>query len=561
MADRNLPSREAVEGPARAPNRAFYHAMGYDDEELARPLVGIANPAAEITPCNYHLDDLAEAVKTGIRRNGGTPIEFGTITVSDAISMGHEGMKGSLVSREVIADSVEVVAFAQRLDALVTIAGCDKNLPGMIIGAVRRNVPTVFLYGGSRAEGEFRGESVTAQEVVEGVGEYFRGDIDEADLEELEAVACPGAGSCAEMATANTMAAVSEALGMAPVGSASPAALSSGRHDAAVRAGELAMDALEADVRPREIVTRESIENAIATQMAVGGSTNAVLHLLAIAEEAGVALDLETFDEISRRTAHVCDLKPSGQYTMHDLHDVGGVPVVLETLRAAGLLHESPLTVTGRTMGENLDALESAAPDGEVVRPPDDPIHDEGGVVILEGSLAPDGAVLKVTDEPFRHEGTARVFEREEEAFAAVQDRRLESGDVVVLRYEGPRGGPGMREMLSVTAAIVGAGYDDVALVTDGRFSGATRGPMIGHVAPEAYRGGPIAVVEDGDPVVIDVADRRIDLELPDDEIQRRLDAWEQPDPNYPTGTFGKYAELFGSASRGAVTAPTPPAE
>jgi len=385
--------------------------------------------------------------------------------------------------------------------------------------------------------------------------------MSEAELRELEEVACPGAGSCAEMATANTMAAVSEGLGVAQPGSASPAALGVDRHDEAVRAGELTLEALDADVRPQEVITREAIENAIAVQLAVGGSTNAVLHLLAIAREAGVALDIEDFDDVSRRVPHFCDLKPGGQYTMHDLHEVGGVPVVLEALREADLLHEDPLTVTGRTMGENLDRLSPPDPDGEVVRPLSDPLHEEGSLAVLTGSLAPDGAVLKMTDDPFRFEGSARVFESEQAAFRAVQDRDLESGDVVVLRYEGPRGGPGMREMLSVTAAIVGAGYDDVALVTDGRFSGATRGPMIGRVAPEAYRGGPIAVVEDGDPVVIDVPERRLDLGIPESEVEARLAEWERPEPNYPHGTLGKYAKLFGSAADGAVTAPTPPAE
>jgi len=466
-------------------------------------------------------------------------------------------MKASLISREVIADSVELVAFGERLDALVGVAGCDKNLPGLLMAGARLNVPTVLLYGGSRPTGEFDGEEVSGVEVVEGIGQVFGGEMSETELRDLEKVACPGAGSCAEMATANTMATVAETLGMAPLGSASPAAETEARRSAAVECGEAVVGALAADVRPRDVLTRRAFENAIAVQAAIGGSTNAVLHLLALAGEVGVDLELEDFDAISGATPHICNLKPGGEYTMHDLHCNGGVPAVLRYLLDAGHLAGDAPTVTGETLAEAVERVDPPEPDPAVVRPPDDPLDDAGSIVVLRGNLAPDGAVLKVTGEhDYRFAGSARVFEGEEAAFAAVRNRDLESGDVVVVRNEGPRGGPGMREMLLVTAAIVGAGYDDVALLTDGRFSGATRGPMVGHVAPEAFVGGPIAALRDGDEVTIDVPGRSLEVDLPEEELEARLADWERPARQYPRGVLAKYPSLFESAAAGAVTRP-----
>ncbi|MFC6736785.1 dihydroxy-acid dehydratase, partial [Halolamina salina] len=484
----NLRSREVTEGPERAPHRSMFRAMGFDDDDLASPMVGVANPAADVTPCNVHLDDVADGAIDGVDDAGGMPIEFGTITISDAISMGTEGMRASLISREVIADSVELVAFGERLDALVTVAGCDKNLPGMLMAAIRTDLPSVFLYGGSILPGQHEGRDVTVQHVFEGVGTYAQGEMSREELDELERNACPGAGSCGGMFTANTMASISEALGLAPLGSASPPAESEGRTRVAERAGELALDAVENDRKPSDILTRASFENAIAVQVAMGGSTNAVLHLLALAGEAGIDLSIEDFDEISRRTPKIANLQPGGSRVMKDLHDAGGVPVVIRRLVEAGLFDGDAMTVTGRTVSEELETLDlpadSTLDETDFLRPVDDPFHEEGAIKILKGNLAPDGAVLKVTGEDqFHHEGPARVFESEEDAMKYVQEGGIESGDVIVIRNEGPRGGPGMREMLGVTAAVVGQGHeDDVAMVTDGRFSGATRGPMIGHV-------------------------------------------------------------------------------
>lgn len=552
------PSDDVTQGAERAPARAMLRAVGLDDEALRRPLVGVPNPAADVTPCNMHLTRVAEAVHEGLREAGGTPLGFGTITVSDGISMGTVGMKGSLISREVIADSVELVAFSERLDGLVTVAGCDKNLPGMLMAAARLNLPTVFVYGGTILPGRFQGRDVTIQDVFEYVGKHGRGQVSTDELGQLERVACPGAGACAGMYTANTMASISEALGMAPLGSATPPAVSERRLEVARRSGRLLMQVLEQDLRPSDVMTREAFENAIALQAAIGGSTNAVLHLLAIATEVGVDLTLDDFDRIAGRTPHVANLRPGGRYVMSDLDANGGVPVVLDRLLEAGLLHGDALTVTGRTMAEELEALDLPEPDADVVRPTDRPIHASGAIVVLKGNLAPEGAVLKVTGRAdMRFDGTARVFDCEEDAMAAVQDSGVESGDVLVIRYEGPRGGPGMREMLAVTAAVVGQGHDDdVALLTDGRFSGATRGPMIGHVAPEAYVGGPLAAVRDGDRIVIDLPARRMDVDLSDDEIAERLAAWSPPAPHYTTGVLAKYGTLFGSAARGAVTNP-----
>ncbi|MFB6117802.1 dihydroxy-acid dehydratase [Halosegnis sp.] len=561
----HLRSREVTEGPERAPHRSMFRAMGFDDEDLSSPMVGVANPAADITPCNVHLDDVAAAAIEGVDGAGGMPIEFGTVTISDAISMGTEGMKASLISREVIADSVELVSFGERMDALVTVAGCDKNLPGMMMAAIRTDLPSVFLYGGSIMPGEHEGREVTIQNVFEGVGAVASGEMNEEELIELEHDACPGAGSCGGMFTANTMASISEALGLAPLGSASPPAEDDARYETAERAGELVLECVDLDRRPSDILTKESFENAIAVQVALGGSTNAVLHLLALAAEADIDLSIEEFDEISRRTPKIANLQPGGTRVMNDLHEVGGVPVVVRRLVEGGYMHGDAATVTGRSVREELNELErqgqlppESAIDEEFLRPVDDPFHEEGAIKILTGNLAPDGAVLKVTGEDkWYHEGPVRVFEDEEAAMAYVQEGHVESGDVIAIRNEGPQGGPGMREMLGVTAAVVGAGHeDDVALLTDGRFSGATRGPMIGHVAPEAFVGGPIAALEDGDTVTIDVENRRMAVDLTDEELADRLADWEQPEPNYETGVLAKYGQAFGSAANGAVTNP-----
>ena len=559
--DSRLRSSEVTEGAERAPHRAMFRAMGFDDEDLSSPMVGIANPAADITPCNVHLDDVAQAAIEGVDDNGGMPIEFGTITISDAISMGTEGMKASLISREVIADSVELVSFGERMDALVTVAGCDKNLPGMMMAAIRTDLPSVFLYGGSIMPGQHEGRDVTVQNVFEGVGTYAEGKMSADELDDLERHACPGAGSCGGMFTANTMASISEALGLAPLGSASPPAESEERYDVARRAGEAVLEAVENDLRPSDILTKESFENAIAIQVAIGGSTNAVLHLLALAAEAGIDLSIEEFDEISRRTPKIANLQPGGTKVMNDLHEEGGLPVVVRRLVDAGLFHGDAMTVTGRTISEELEQLD--LPDdedvsGDFIYTVDDPYQEEGAIKILTGNLAPDGAVLKVTgDDKFHHTGPARVFEGEEDAMRYVQEGHIESGDVICIRNEGPKGGPGMREMLGVTAAVVGQGHeDDVALLTDGRFSGATRGPMVGHVAPEAAVGGPIALLEDGDEVTVDIPERELSVDLSDEELDARRDDWEPRDPPYTAGVLAKYADDFGSAANGAVTNP-----
>ncbi|PSP25964.1 dihydroxy-acid dehydratase [Halobacteriales archaeon QH_10_67_22] len=556
----DLPSSEVTEGVERAPHRAMFRAMGYDDEDLSSPMVGVANPAADITPCNVHLDDVAESAYEGIDETGGMPVEFGTITISDAISMGTEGMKASLISREMIADSVELVAFGERIDGLVTIGGCDKNMPGMMMASIRTDLPSVFLYGGSIMPGEHDGREVTIQNVFEGVAAVADGEMTEAELDEMERHACPGAGSCGGMFTANTMASISEALGFAPLGSASPPAEDDARYEVAQRAGELAVSAVEARRSPSDFLTLESFENAIALQVAVGGSTNAVLHLLAMAAEAGVDLDIETFNEISARTPKVADLQPGGERVMNDLHEVGGVPVVLGALSEAGLLHDDALTVTGNTVREELDRIDPptiADLDVDYLYPVADPIHERGAIRILTGNLAPDGAVIKITGEDhLHHEGTVRVFENEEPAMEYVQEGNVQTGDVIGIRNEGPQGGPGMREMLGVTSAVAGQGHaDDVALFTDGRFSGATRGLSIGHVAPEAYVGGPIAALEDGDVVTIDVDDLELSVDLSDEEIQSRLEDHD-PDPAYDNGVLAKYCRDFGSAANGAVTNP-----
>jgi dihydroxy-acid dehydratase len=558
--DPRLRSSEVTAGRDRAPHRAMFRAMGFDDDDLASPMVGVANPAADITPCNVHLDDVAGAAVDGVDDAGGMPIEFGTITISDAISMGTEGMKASLISREVIADSVELVAFGERMDALVTVGGCDKNMPGMMMASIRTDLPSVFLYGGSIMPGEHGGREVTIQNVFEGVGAVADGEMSDDELDDLERHACPGAGSCGGMFTANTMASISEAIGFAPLGSASPPAEDESRYDVARETGELVVDVIEEDRRPSEFLSTESFENAIALQVAVGGSTNAVLHLLAMAAEAGVDLDVEEFNRISARTPKIADLQPGGEKVMNDLHEVGGVPVVLGELLAADLLHGDALTVTGETMAEAIERYDPPAVadlDADFLHTVADPIHERGAIRILTGNLAPGGAVIKITGEDhLHHEGPVRVFEEERNAMEYVQEGHVATGDVICIRNEGPRGGPGMREMLGVTSAVAGQGHaEDVALFTDGRFSGATRGFSIGHVAPEAFVGGPIAALEDGDVVTIDVDDLELSVDLTDEEIEGRL-ADHDPEPNYASGVLAKYGATFDSAANGAVTNP-----
>ena len=558
--DPELRSREVTEGRDRAPHRSMFRAMGFDDEDLESPMVGVPNPAADITPCNVHLDDVAESVVDGIDGAGGMPIEFGTITISDAISMGTEGMKSSLVSRELIADSVELVSFGERMDALVTIGGCDKNMPGMMMASIRTDLPSVFCYGGSIMPGEHDGREVTIQNVFEGVGAVADGDMSDEELDTLERNACPGAGSCGGMFTANTMASISEAIGFAPLGSASPPAEDEARYEVARETGELVVEVIEAGRKPSDFLSKESFENAIALQVAVGGSTNAVLHLLAMAAEAGVDLDIEDFNRISARTPKIANLQPGGERVMNDLHEVGGVPVVLRELLAADLLHGDALTVTGETMAEAIDRYDPprvADLDADFLHTVADPIHERGAIRILTGNLAPDGAVIKITGEDhLHHEGPVRVFEEEKNAMEYVQEGHVEYGDVICIRNEGPRGGPGMREMLGVTSAVAGQGHaEDVALFTDGRFSGATRGFSIGHVAPEAFVGGPIAALEDGDVVTIDIDDLELSVDLNDEEMAERLDGYEA-EPNYTSGVLAKYGAMFDSAANGAVTDP-----
>ncbi|AEH37336.1 dihydroxy-acid dehydratase [Halopiger xanaduensis] len=559
--DENLRSREVTEGPDKAPHRAMFRAMGFDDEDFGAPMIGVPNPAADITPCNVHLDEVAEAALEGVDEAGGMPIEFGTITISDAISMGTEGMKASLISREVIADSVELVSFGERMDGLVTIGGCDKNMPGMMMAAIRTDLPSVFLYGGSIMPGEHDGREITIQNVFEGVGAVADGDMSEGELDEMERNACPGAGSCGGMFTANTMASISETIGFAPLGSSSPPAEDDERYEVARESGELAVEVVREGRKPSDFLSKESFENAIALQVAVGGSTNAVLHLLAMAAEAGVDLDIEDFNEISARTPKIADLQPGGERVMNDLHEVGGIPVVLWELLEADLLHGDALTVTGETLAEALERVDPPAiedVDADFLHTVDDPIHERGAIRILTGNLAPEGAVIKITGEDhLEHEGPVRIFENEENAMRYVQEGRVESGDVIGIRNEGPRGGPGMREMLGVTSAVAGQGHaEDVALFTDGRFSGATRGFSIGHVAPEAAVGGPIAALEDGDTVRIDIDDLELSVDLSDEEIERRLEERDLPEPQYTTGVLAKYGRDFGSAANGAVTNP-----
>ena len=551
-------STDVTDGKERAPARAMLRAIGMTDDDWDKSQVGVCSSWNEVTPCNMPLDRLAKRAKEGVRAAGGFPIEFVTIAVSDGISMGHEGMRASLVSREVIADSVETVMHAERFDALVSFAGCDKSLPGMMMAAARLNLPSVFVYGGSILPGNCNGQVLDIVSVFEAVGAEATGAITEAELDEIERNACPTEGSCAGMFTANTMAAVGEALGLSLPGSASPPAVDRRRDDAAFASGEAVMGLLRLGIRARHILTREAFENAIAVVMALGGSTNAVLHLLAIAAEAEVDLQLDDFNRIGARVPHVADTKPHGKYHMVDLDRVGGVPMVMKELLDAGLLHGDCLTVTGRTMAENLAAIDPPTPDGAVVHRLDDPIHAVGGIAVLTGSLAPKGSVVKVAGIDFaRFEGNARVFDGEQAAMDEILAGRIRSGDVVVIRYEGPKGGPGMREMLAVTGAMKGAGRGgDAALITDGRFSGGTHGFCIGHVAPEALDGGPIAFVRDGDRIVIDTVAHTIDLMVEPDELDRRRADCVIPEPRYTRGVLAKYARLAQGAERGAITLP-----
>ena len=551
----NRRSRVITQGPDRAPSRAMLKAVGLTDEDLDRPLVGVANTWIEVMPCNFHLRRLSARVKEGIRAAGGTPIEFNTVAVSDGVSMGTEGMKASLISREVIADSIELVTRGHLFDAVVALSGCDKTIPGTVMALARLDLPSLMLYGGSIMPGRFQGRDVTIQDVFEGVGAHAARKMTDAELLDLESHACPGPGACGGQFTANTMATAFEVLGISPIGTASVPAMDDRKDDAAFRAGEMVMELLKKGLTARQVITRPALENAVAAVAATGGSTNGVLHLLGVAREAEVELRIDDFDRISSRTPLIADLKPGGRFVANDLYHAGGVPLVARRLLDAGRLDGDCMTVTGRTLGEEVRDVEETLGQ-EVVRPVSAPLKPTGGLVILRGNLAPEGCVVKVAGHERKlHRGPARVFDREEDSFRAVQNGEIREGDVVVIRYEGPMGGPGMREMLGVTAALVGAGLgESVALLTDGRFSGATHGLMAGHVAPEAARGGPIAGVRDGDAIVFDVDARRLDVEVSEQEMDARLRQWSAPEPRYASGVMAKYARLVSSASEGAVT-------
>ena len=553
--DLKLKSHDLLVGPGRAPARAMLKAVGFTDEDLSRPFIGVANTWIEVMPCNFHLRRLSERVKAGIRAAGGTPIEYNTIAVSDGISMGTEGMKASLISREVIADSIELVARGHLFDGVVALSGCDKTIPGTVMALARLNVPSLMLYGGSIMPGQFQGHDVTIQDVFEAVGKHASGKMTNAELKDLEDHACPGPGACGGQFTANTMAIAFEFLGMSPMGRNGVPAMDTRKDDVAFECGKMVMDLLNKDLRPRQIITRKSLENAIAAVATTGGSTNAVLHLLAIANEAGIKLSIEDFDRINRKVPLLADLKPGGRFAAADLYAAGGTTLVAKRLVDASLLHANQPTVTGRTIGE--EAKEAVETSGQqVLRPLTHPIKTTGGLVILKGNLAPDGCVVKVAGHSMmQFRGPAKVYDREEDAFVAVKAGQIKAGEVVVIRYEGPSGGPGMREMLGVTAAIVGAGLgDSVALLTDGRFSGATHGLMAGHVAPEAVRGGPIGAVKNGDIVVFDIPKRQLNVELSAREIKARLKKVKLPAPRYTSGVMAKYARHVSSASEGAVT-------
>jgi dihydroxy-acid dehydratase len=551
-----LLSRTVIEGPSRAPHRAMYKAMGLNDNDLSKPIVGVSSTCNEATPCNIHLGHLAQFAKNGVKDSGCTPREFTSISVSDGIAMGHEGMKASLVSRETIADSIEIMMRAHQYDGLVGISGCDKSLPGTMMGMARMNLPSIFVYGGTILPGEWEGKPVTVQDVYEAVGAYDTGKLSLDELHKLENSACPSAGSCGGMYTANTMACVSEALGISLPGSAGPPAESERRLKVCYDTGKQLSYLLENNIRPKDIMTFEAFENAIAIVNAIGGSTNAVLHLLAISREIGIKLNLSDFERVRKKTPHIADLRPGGVYVMVDLDRVGGVPVILKSLLRKGLINGEILTVTGKTMKQNLDVIETNGPAENVIRSPESPLHKQGTLKVLYGTLAPEGAVVKIAGiETPKFRGLAKTFNSEEEAFDAISRQKIRKGDVVVIRYEGPKGGPGMREMLSVTAALVGQGLGkEVAMVTDGRFSGATRGLMIGHVSPEAMVGGPLALVKNNDEIIIDLNSSRIDLMVSKKELLLRNKKWRSIKPRYANGVLAKYALLTRSASEGAVT-------
>ena len=556
-----LPSRKTVEGPSRAPHRAMYKAMGLKDEDLGRALVGVSSTFNEATPCNLHLNTLAQSAKEGVKSSGCTPREFTAIAVSDAIAMGHQGMKASLVSREIIADSIELMMTAHQYDAIVGISGCDKSLPGTLMGMARLNLPAVFVYGGSIMPGNWNGKEVTIQDVYEAVGAYEARKMTLDELISLENVACPHFGSCAGMYTANTMASIIEAIGMSLPGSASPPAESKKRHEICYNSGKAIKNLIENNICPKDIMTFDAFENAIAIANAIGGSTNAVLHLLAISREVGIGLKIKDFEKIRRRTPHIVDMRPGGVYTMPDLDKIGGISLILSNLLKKGLIHGDTITVTGKTIRKNLESISFAAAskNQKIIKSIEYPIHKEGVLKILKGSLAPEGAVVKIAGITVtKFVGKAKVFETEEQAFEAISDRRIGEHDVIVIRYEGPKGGPGMREMLAVTAALIGQGLGEkVAMVTDGRFSGATRGLMIGHVSPEAMVGGPLSVVEDGDEISINITRGTIDLMIPQAEIDKRIKRWKPIKPHYSKGSLAKYASLVTSASEGAITVPS----
>jgi dihydroxy-acid dehydratase len=554
----NLPrprSAAVFDGPDRAAARAYMKGVGFDDDALSRPTIGVANTWIEAMPCNFHLRGLATHVKDGVRAAGGTPMEFNTVAISDGITMGTQGMKTSLVSREVIADSIELTARGYQFDALAALSACDKTIPGAVMALARLDIPSVMLYGGSIAPGRWHGRDVTILDVFEAIGAHAAGEMSEEELRDLEDHASPGPGACGGQFTANTMACAFEAMGISPAGSSMVPAADATKEEVAERIGELVMRVLAEDLRPSRIITRESIENAIACVCASGGSTNGVLHLLAVARETGVELAIDDFEAVSKRTPLLADLKPGGRFVATDLYRAGGVPLILARLAEAGILHEDAMTVTGQTIGEVAEEAEEAEGQ-EVVRPLSDPLKPEGGLAILRGNLAPEGCVVKLAGTERRGQtGPARVFESEEECFRAVKEQRIEAGDVIVIRNEGPAGGPGMREMLQVTAAIVGEGLgEEVALLTDGRFSGATRGLMVGHVAPEAVKDGPIAALREGDEVTVNIDGRRLDVALSEDEIRERISAYRQPDPAYTSGVMAKYAATVSSASQGAIT-------
>ncbi|MCH8324007.1 MAG: dihydroxy-acid dehydratase [Thaumarchaeota archaeon] len=554
-----ISSRNVVEGTARSPHRAMYKAMGLSDDDLSKPFIGVCHTGNEATPCNIHLGRLAQKAKEGVSDAGATPREFSTIAVSDGIAMGHEGMKSSLVSREVIADSIELMVRAHQYDGIVGIAGCDKSLPGTMMAMARLNLPSVFVYGGTIMPGMLDGRELTVVDVYEAVGAYDSGQISLEELKNIENVACPNAGSCGGMFTANTMASISEAIGLALPGSASPPAEDDRREKIVYDTGKACVELLGQKIRPREILTFEAFENAITMLNAVGGSTNGILHLLALASEVGIKLTYDDFERVRRKTPHLADMKPGGNYVMNSLDKIGGIPFVLKKLLDKNLIHENTLTVTGKTIKENLDGMTiPASPDQKIVKSVESPLHSVGTALILKGSLAPEGAVIKTAGiEITKFTGKAKVFDREEDAFDATAKGEIEEGDVIVIRYEGPKGGPGMREMLATTAALVGQGLGKkIAMVTDGRFSGGTRGFMVGHVAPEAFVGGPIALVKNGDKISIDTETNSINLNVSEEDLQKRRNEWRQPKSNYTSGALAKYASLVGSAAEGAVTKP-----